>query len=323
VVPPRYFESDQCRTELIQFTTKAKNLGLDELLLPLLSIDVPEIHEADPADDAVRLIKETQWVDWRHLRLEDLGSSDARKGVNGMATRLGEISKRVAAVPDEVAQTTDTPRDEADAPGAVDLLARGEEALPQMGTAMETLTDEMNEISALMDAGLDRLNASDARGAGFAGRLQVAREMAKDLDPHAEVIQDAGRDYAAALLHADQAVRTLLGSILDGTYSGNEAPTPEARQEALDFVLGVLELTRSAEEGMAGLRGFLSGLESIGEMSRDIRRPASKIKNGLQGMVDGHALLQEWGEMATLAEKRLEEDQEDPGKQDEEGDGDD
>jgi hypothetical protein len=61
---------------------------------------------------------------------------------------------------------------------------------------------------------------------------------------------------------------------------------------------------------MAGLRGFLSALESMAEMSRDIRRPASKMKNGLQGMVDGHALLQEWGEMAALAVKVL-DDQED------------
>ena len=42
VLTPRYFMSPECRSELQYFARRATSLGLKELVLPLLYLDVPD-----------------------------------------------------------------------------------------------------------------------------------------------------------------------------------------------------------------------------------------------------------------------------------------
>ncbi len=40
IITPRYFTRTECRRELLEFAGKAKSLGVDELLLPILYVEV-------------------------------------------------------------------------------------------------------------------------------------------------------------------------------------------------------------------------------------------------------------------------------------------
>jgi hypothetical protein len=42
IVTPRYFTRPECRRELLEFAAKAKSLGVQELLLPILYVEPPE-----------------------------------------------------------------------------------------------------------------------------------------------------------------------------------------------------------------------------------------------------------------------------------------
>jgi hypothetical protein len=42
IVTPRYFTRPECRRELLEFAAKANSLGAEELLLPILYVDVPD-----------------------------------------------------------------------------------------------------------------------------------------------------------------------------------------------------------------------------------------------------------------------------------------
>lgn len=92
VISPRYFQSDECRKELLTFAAHAESLGVRELLLPLVYVPVPDLSSDDPSDEAVALVARTQYVDWTELRLEDQDSPAYRRAVNALAARLVGIA---------------------------------------------------------------------------------------------------------------------------------------------------------------------------------------------------------------------------------------
>ena len=106
VVTPLFFNSQECRNELLKFSGYARSLGATELLLPLLYVDVRELDE-NSSDEAKALIAKRQWFDCRHLRLLDEDSEGYSRTVNELAMSLMEIaetiSQRPSVTPQEVA----------------------------------------------------------------------------------------------------------------------------------------------------------------------------------------------------------------------------
>ena len=133
VLTPRYFMSAECRRELQFFARRARQLGIEELVLPLLYVDVPSLHEDTPPDDLVALVRTFQWVDWRELRFAELDSSDYRRGVARLAQRLVEANREAeeANVAAAAAGLETAVEDEDDSAGLLDQLAAAEGSLPQ------------------------------------------------------------------------------------------------------------------------------------------------------------------------------------------------
>src|SRR5215467_3239804 len=138
VITPRYFRSPECRRELQTFARRAEALGVKELVLPLLYVDMPEIYEASPVDELVTLVKKYQWVDWRNLRHEESASAKYRRAVALLANRLVETDQDLASPDASFEVDVGASSTQESGPGAthntgsrsdmLDLLAKGEEA---------------------------------------------------------------------------------------------------------------------------------------------------------------------------------------------------
>jgi hypothetical protein len=85
VLTPRYFQSAECRRELQFFARRATELGIRELVLPLLYVDVPALDDENPEDELVNLVKTFQRVDWRELRFAAPESEAYRRAVSSLA----------------------------------------------------------------------------------------------------------------------------------------------------------------------------------------------------------------------------------------------
>ncbi len=85
IITPRFFQSPECRCELQTFAHKAENLGIKDLVLPLLYVNFPEFREEETGDELIQLIKSFQWKDWAELRFSELESKGYRKGVAQLA----------------------------------------------------------------------------------------------------------------------------------------------------------------------------------------------------------------------------------------------
>jgi hypothetical protein len=96
VITPRYFKRVECRRELQFFASKAEVLGITELILPILYIDVPELRDEEPSDPLMQLVKKIQWEPWLPYRFKDRDSGEYRGAVDAGAGATAQGPRRRA-----------------------------------------------------------------------------------------------------------------------------------------------------------------------------------------------------------------------------------
>jgi hypothetical protein len=150
VMTPRYFMSAQCRRELQFFARRATQLGFKELVLPLLYVDVPVLHDDTATDDLVVLVRTFQREDWRELRYKDRSSEEYRRGVGRLAERLVEINREVekSDVRTSAVRAAEPLQELGDeVPGFLDVMATFEEDLPKWTSTVQRIGEDVGEIA--------------------------------------------------------------------------------------------------------------------------------------------------------------------------------
>lgn len=311
LITPRYFESAECRRELLRFSGYARSLGAEQLLMPILYADVPGLQDDEPADEAVALVKRMQRVDWRDLRLCDEASSDHRRAVAGLATRLREIAEKPpsppeppepagprppdagtpragagAGMPATGAGPAEKPEDPGEEPGYIELLAEGEAALPRLVTTIEAMQPAMEKLTRVTTEATERMQQPDVQRRGYAGVLRVTKQFARDLADPARRILELGHAYVAELVQVDPAILTML-------RFAEEDPTT-FRETSGDFFVGLRQLGETSTESVRVLGELASIIEQNERFSSDLRPPLRSVREGLQGFLDGQAVIDEW-----------------------------
>ena len=288
VVTPRFFKSAECRREVITFSGHAESAGLEELLLPIVYVDVDGLADAETDDNVVRMIAKRQWIDWRELRLEDENSPMYRKAVDQMAKRLAEILDDVAERAPVVEQETLAEDNDGDNPGLVERLALMEESLPRFNVCGLEIGKRTETISLLMTQAAAEVEASDKNGAGFAGRLHVSRALASRLAEPVEDIARLSSEYTTELLNIDAGVISLIRQIR------TSASTPEEVEIGQGFLAAVRTVTDASHETVASLGGFLKVVDDLAQTSQQLRPVMRSLKKSLQQVIDAATVINEW-----------------------------
>jgi hypothetical protein len=289
VLTPRYFQSAECRRELNVFARLAERLGVRELVMPILYIDVPALHDDPPEDETMVLVKSFQWESWVDLRFADSASSEYRRAVAKLARRLADANALAERTDVSAAAIALSEGDDDQELGVLDLMARAEEAMPQWSETMQEITREIENISTLAQATTAEMAQGDKQGKGFAARLTAARRMAKELDGPAQRIDNLGEQFARQLYEIDQGVRLLIERL-----PGEVEEDPEGRESACEFFQSVRLMADSAEEGLGALKGMVDAMSPIEGMSRDLRPRLRKLNHGLTLMYEGRNVIRSW-----------------------------
>jgi hypothetical protein len=291
ILTPRYFMSFECRRELQFFARRAKALGIEELVLPLLYVDVASLHEDVPTDDLVALVKLFQWEDWRELKFSDVDSSEYRRGVARLAERLVEANMRaeeanVAAAALELETSTE---DGDDSPGVLDRLAIAEETLPQWQTTLETISEEITRIGRVVQESAEEMEKADAKGGGFAARLTIARKLSQRMREPSERIWSFGNEFASQLHQVDTGIRAM---IEQASVEAHESP--ESRADICTFFNSVQEMSVATHEGLGAIESMVDSISPVEAMSRDLRAPLRRLRQGLTLMLEARGVADEW-----------------------------
>src|SRR5690348_1442768 len=97
IITPSFFRSSACRSEVERFMARERELGRDDLILPVYYVSAPELDQSELREDdplAATLAKR-QFADWRELRFEPLTSPVVRKAMAQLAARMRDTFWRV------------------------------------------------------------------------------------------------------------------------------------------------------------------------------------------------------------------------------------
>jgi TIR domain len=294
ILTPRYFTSKECRRELQTFAREARRLGIADLILSILYVDIPALDADPPQDELMALIKPFQWSDWRELRFADPNSSEYRQAVAEMANRLANASRDAIAA--ELPSTVDaaSPSSEsedgiAEEPGLIDILAAGQTEMQAVGITSAAMSDEMNTFNSFVVKATEDIKRSDQEGRGPVGRLAIAKELAQNLTQPADRFLELANEYTSKMYDADRGTMTLI-SMAEDEIERN----PDSKDTVCEFFKITTATAQTAQLLATTLGQFSEGITQNEKISRDLRPPLQTMKHGVAIVMEASSLAEGW-----------------------------
>jgi len=301
VITPQYFKRQECRNELLSFVGQAQSLGAIELVMPILYVEVPGLTE-DSTDEACALVARMQYVDWRELRLCAEDSAEYRKGVNGLALRLAEISRHY-----ELSDTQTIDDDpEAAEEGIIDLLGAVESKLPGWKEIVDNANTASDQVVAISNPYVDRLKKLASPGSGPGQMLMqgpsgavlvILRGLANDTEPILRRVIQYTKDYVAASVDLDPLILQLL-RLLE-IY-------PEFSPHVFKLLTPIADVAKIIMEGRENpqFEASKTFLAKFKGMSKDYRRTVGLAEAAERYANDGDSLVLNWHQRIEEIKKR-------------------
>jgi TIR domain len=103
IITPTVVASRYCRFELESFLAREAELGRDDLVFPILYIDVPELEDSAQLqkDPVLSIVAKRQYVDWRKLRHREIYSPDVSEAVERFCRHIRDALLRTWISPQE------------------------------------------------------------------------------------------------------------------------------------------------------------------------------------------------------------------------------
>ncbi len=103
IITPTVIASTYCKFELEQFLARELVLGRDDLVFPILYVDVPALGDdlLRQNDPALSLIAKRQYADWREFRYLDIASTEVRREIGRFCTDIRDAVRRSWLSPEE------------------------------------------------------------------------------------------------------------------------------------------------------------------------------------------------------------------------------
>jgi hypothetical protein len=237
IITPRYFKRPECRREMLEFAAKAKMLGVEELILPILYIEVNDLSPEN-SDEAIALVARTQYVDWHTNRLLDPRSREYRTAVNVLAQRLLDIARRVNEI--QLKHELNAEIENSYADGIADLVVKIEALIPEWLDAVMREKALKAQALGLRQHYYEQVRKLRARRALPSALLSAQILYAREILPIAERALKDSQIYVALSVELDPLVSALARLVADNPDSFPlAAPVKEAIDEALEEIRNI------------------------------------------------------------------------------------
>lgn len=270
-----FYESGACREELTAFYAKANELGLTQLILPLIVLG----HEliTGQSDDAnIRIIEKLQYVDIKEAVLSGAGTAEWRRTMDVVAGRLIKAIRSAEATLENLKNSDrlllDGVTPEKDGPG----LQEYKENLTQIG---ELLERQFDAISHSLDELAEEMRQVTGEMAGLTPEAIKARVVraADTIKPMAVNIQQVGTAFEATVAETDSTIRSYM-RLMDSHMT--PALLDRARREYDEFV----EMLNGLMELEVRITEFLTRIRPLEAINAPLRAAVRPLRVGAQSM---------------------------------------
>ncbi|WP_137843107.1 toll/interleukin-1 receptor domain-containing protein [Microbacterium sp. 2FI] len=357
ILTPTYFVRDECRKEISQFVRSATSLGLNQLLLSVRYIPVPDLRE-ESADKLKATAAKMQYEPWDALRLLDEGSAEHRAAVHRLASRLVELTARLESggrddqaggtltpsggddqaggtrtpaggseagtptsdegpprpdqapparepaargagdqVPTPPATMSDTaalvPDDEE--PGLLDLVADAQPAMEAWRQTLGQIAPAAERFNAKFQAATALMNTANKKPDAFARKIVIARELARDVEPELQEIEELSSQYVAGLLRIDPTVHAI--------FELSKLSTDENAEDVVATLsTSFSELVEQARQASDSMNRAADAARANAKLSRDLRPVLRRYETAVRNIADGFEIIEEWDSLSSGGE---------------------
>lgn len=174
-----------------------------------------------------------------------------------------------------------------DAPGLIDLA---EDAQP----AMESWTETLNQLTATTEsfngkfsAATEQMNQENSQTTSFARKILISRELALEVEPELQRIEELSKSYSAGLLRIDVTLRALFGL---AELSSDSTSSDEVES----FRSSIAGLVQQSTSAMEGLESAADAARKNAKLSRDLRPVLRRFETAMRNIIDGSSIIREW-----------------------------
>lgn len=315
VISPSYVKSTMCQEEFDEFSEKAKNSDLNELILPILWVPVdPETDDERRIFDAA---KQRQWIDWTETRKLEESSAPYRALIDEMGARLAKAAKSVATKPEVTAPDSNPGRPDSDGDGGTPVARVGNTPSPKNGGGGSTApsgedgANESQGAPGLIDLAAEAAAQADAFVAHLTTGFQAIRDLgpevlqANPIHPNASTGQKMfyykriAKEMQPYADRFEQYVKQAAGDaseLNDTMFEIVEMLRDPFMRQAVDIEnFGrVKEIPAALADKFGNYAEYREQLSAIGRMSRDLRVPFSAIERAFDSMDEIMRLVRDW-----------------------------
>jgi hypothetical protein len=298
VVTPRYLMSTQCRREMQYFLTKAKSLGIKEIILTLIYVDVPQLNDSKNDDELIKIIQTFQYENWKDIRFKSIKSEKYRRSVSNLANRLVEANHKIEQIGIKNSETTEDIIQLiiTDTPGFLDSMAKMETTIPEWSKTLTEFTEEMKIMGSI----LNEETISTSASMSFNDKLNRMKQLSERLNEPIENILKLSNKNITQLYDVDIGVRLIIEKAPDEIKQN-----PENEKELRGFIDSIKILINASKESFFSLDKMIKSIVPLEEISREIRPVMRKLRQALTIYMQSKDSFDEWGKLIDKLEKRL------------------
>jgi hypothetical protein len=262
VVTMHYFlESPSCRDELLAFYARAKELGLTDLILPLM-VAGHDFLTGDSDDACIRVVEKLQYVDIQEAVVSGPGTAEFRQMIKLVA---GKLIKAVEAAENRLTW-----------PGAHEPGGDRRDFDQRMRELSDLIQSQGQAFATILDEITGLVNEARAETAGRSREGRAAE--AQRIRPLAIGARRAGTDFELTAARVEAAARAYLRDL---TVRGS-AEEVEAVRADYGQLAGDLDKLAAVEASAAG---FLAGTEQNEEaVYAPLRAALGPLRLGAQSV---------------------------------------
>ncbi|MDN3309572.1 hypothetical protein QWJ90_01370 [Microbacterium oryzae] len=174
---------------------------------------------------------------------------------------------------------------ESDDPAVLDMLAEGEAAMHHIAEVLEEANVLISDVSAQTVISQEKMQQSDSKGKGFAGRLLIVKELAEAIEPTGIELEERANEFLADVRQLDAMIRYGIQRLQNGD---------EDIAEAGGFITSTLGLVDSAESGAVGIAKYQTSTKNLRKMSKLLDRPSKSLERGSGRLLEGIDIMSHW-----------------------------
>jgi len=290
-ISPAYLRSVNCREELSEFFAFLDANSSARLILPLIFAAPDRIRNEFSDDDLWRRIEKLHLLDVSALRHTDVGSSDWIIAVDRIADRIDEVLSTFASETGEPGEEQESRPEPVLSEGTFNRMAAIEAKMPDMVASFERYSGLMLQLNEAVTAATPSMQRADS----FGKKLAVSQQLAKELNPIADQMDDeADRlvDYLNELTYVAKVV-------VDAVRSDPD----EASAITIEFLRTIGETASTGIESFSVIEGFTRSIAQAIGFSRELDQPLKKIQRASLKIADLRGIMSGWQEeVASLQE---------------------